>query len=314
MKTPVVLILFNRPQTTARVFEAVRRAKPEKLFLVADGPRNADEVAKCAAARAVTESIDWPCEVKREFSEVNLGCGTRPATGLTWVFSHVEEAIILEDDCIPSESFFRFCETLLAHYRREERVMHISGNNFQHGRRKQSYSYYFSKYSHNWGWATWKRAWKHFDFELKRWPEFKESEQFKRYCGSKLEQEFWRQTFERVHGGARDIWDYQWQHACWCNGGYSVLPSVNLVSNIGHGADATHTVKRTDALEIPAMELGEIRHPPGIGPDEKADRYTFDTVFGGAELRKQRSLKTRVRLQIHLAKKAVLRKLGVPQK
>ena len=132
MRTPVVFIIFSRPDLTARVFAEIARARPEKLLVIADGPRpdREGEDAKCAATRAIIERVDWPCEILKNYSNVNLGCGHRPATGLRWVFEQVEEAIILEDDCVPHPTFFRFCEELLEHYRDDERVMHISGDNF----------------------------------------------------------------------------------------------------------------------------------------------------------------------------------------
>jgi hypothetical protein len=306
LDTPVALIVFNRPELTARVFERIRRARPRRLFVIADGPRTPAEAAPCQAARQVTEGVDWPCEVQRDYAEKNLGCGRRPATGIDWVFSQVEEAILLEDDCVPSDSFFRFCETLLAHYRDEPRVMHISGNNFQGGRKRGRASYYFSKYSHNWGWATWRRAWRHFDYAVQAWPEFRESAAFHEVCPDAIEREFWTGNFDHVHGGVNDIWDAQWLFACWSHGGLAALPAVNLVSNIGFGDDATHTKVRDAAAEVPAGELGEIVHAARIVADEKADRHTFDTVFDGQRLRRERSLLTRARRRLHDARKKVL--------
>ena len=172
LTTPVAFLIFNRPDTTARVFEAIRQAKPPKLLVVADGPRpdRPDDVEKCKAARAIIDRVDWACEVLTNYSDLNLGCGKRPATGITWVFEQVEEAIIFEDDCLPHPSFFRFCEELLNYYRHDERIMVISGNNFQFGRNRTDDSYYFSRYNHIWGWASWRRAWEYFDYDLKLWP------------------------------------------------------------------------------------------------------------------------------------------------
>ncbi|MGC1799486.1 MAG: hypothetical protein WA701_03795, partial [Solirubrobacterales bacterium] len=184
-RTPVAMLIFNRPETTARVFERVREARPPKLLVVADGPRadRPGEAGRCREARAVVEAVDWPCELMTDYSEVNLGCGKRISSGLDWVFDSVEEAIVLEDDCLPHPSFFRFCEELLKRYRAEERVVHVSGDNFQSagraggavGRllrlagRSWSPSYYFSRYAHVWGWASWRRAWSDYDFEMTAW-------------------------------------------------------------------------------------------------------------------------------------------------
>src|SRR6185436_19386626 len=173
---PVALIIFNRPDLTARVFEAIRQAQPRQLFVIADGPRNPDDERLCNEARQVVAHVDWKCDVRTDFSQTNLGCGRRPASGIDWVFSQVAEAIILEDDCIPAPSFFHFCERLLEHYRNDTRVMHISGNNYlpadkrSSEREAQSRSYYFSKYTFSCGWATWRRAWKHYDSALASWP------------------------------------------------------------------------------------------------------------------------------------------------
>ncbi|MEN2383889.1 MAG: hypothetical protein KA716_33360 [Gloeotrichia echinulata DEX184] len=153
LSTPIGFFIFNRPDLTAQVFEAIRQTKPHKLLVVADGPRFPEEEEKCLKTREVIKSVDWDCEVLTNFSEINLGCKYRVYSGLDWVFSQVEEAIILEDDCLPTPSFFYFCQTLLQRYRDDERVMHISGNNFQFGQSRTPYSYYFSKYNHIWGWG-----------------------------------------------------------------------------------------------------------------------------------------------------------------
>src|SRR3954453_1153033 len=165
LETAVALLLFRRPEETARVFERIREARPRKLFLVADGPRpgNEEDAQGCEQARAVVERVDWPCDVVRDFADENLGLKKRIPRGLHRVFGEAPEAIILEDDCLPHPSFFRYCAELLERYRDDERVMMISGDNFQGGRRRTPDSYYFSRYVHSWGWATWRRAWQHFD-------------------------------------------------------------------------------------------------------------------------------------------------------
>ena len=161
LKTPVAFIIFNRPSLTQIVFNTIRQAKPKQLFVIADGARFPEEKEKCQQARDIIRQVDWDCEVLANYSDVNLGCGKRISSGISWVFEHVEAAIILEDDCLPHLSFFRYCENLLDYYRDDERVMAIGGDNFQDGNKKTPYSYYFSKYPHVWGWATWRRAWKH---------------------------------------------------------------------------------------------------------------------------------------------------------
>ena len=251
---PILMILFNRSDTTARVFEAVRKARPEKLFIAADGPRTdrPEDAMKCREVRAFAQKVDWPCEVKTLFQEKNLGCGLGPVTAINWFFKNVPEGIILEDDCLPDPSFFPFCEELLSKYRNDERVMHISGNNFQNGKKRGRGSYYFSEYTHNWGWATWARAWKYNDFEMIA-PE------------------------KRSH-----IWDKQWLMSVRKNKGLAILPNVNLVSNIGTGENATHTSEAGKFMNLPAEKTAfPLIHPTPVRQNICADFFTFHTVFKG---------------------------------
>lgn len=296
LSVPVVFIVFNRPDLTERVFEAIARAKPEKLLIIADGPRLPEEVERCQKARAVIEKIDWDCEVLKNYSEDKLGCGLRVSTGLDWVFSEVEEAIILEDDCLPAHSFFNFCQTLLEYYRNDERVMHISGDNFQFGQSRTDYSYYFSKYTHNWGWATWRRAWNYFDRDMSTWPEFKRAKMIELVCEERCEQEHFGTAFDRSHEGAIDAWGYKWLYACWSQNGLSILPSFNLVSNIGFGPDGTHTnIKEGPLAELPINDIWDIRHPPFVVRQVDADTHTFDYVFGGKRRRESDTLRAKIR-------------------
>ena len=160
-ETPILFITFNRPDTTKRVFEAIKKIKPKKLFISADGPREnkVGEKQKCLTVRSIFDNIDWDCEVKTLFQEKNLGCKIAATTAVTWFFQSVEEGIIIEDDCLPNKSFFLFCQKMLATYRKHEAIMHISGTNFQFGNKRGEASYYFSRCIHMWGWATWRRAW-----------------------------------------------------------------------------------------------------------------------------------------------------------
>jgi len=296
LSVPVVFIVFNRPDLTERVFEAIARAKPKKLLIIADGPRLPEEIERCQKARAVIEKIDWECKVLKNYSELNLGCGRRVSTGLDWVFSQVDEAIILEDDCLPAPSFFHFCQTLLERYKHDERIMHISGDNFQFGQSKTDYSYYFSKYAHNWGWATWQRAWKHFDFDMLTWPEFKKKNMMGFVCEDSYEQDYWTMIYDRSFEGAINAWAHRWQYACWYQNGLSVLPNSNLVSNIGFRSDATHTtMKGSPIAELPTEDIWETRHPPFVVRLADADAYTFDYVFGGKRMRENDTLRGKIR-------------------
>jgi hypothetical protein len=283
MKTPVVLLIFNRPDTTEKVFEAIRQAKPPKFFVVADGPRKdkPDGIEKCAAARAIIDRVNWDCEVFTNYSEENLGCKLRVSTGLDWVFSQVEEAIILEDDCLPHPSFFCFCEELLNYYRDDERIMIISGDNFQFGRKRTEYSYYFSRYPHCWGWATWKRAWQYYDIEMKLWPKIRDSNCFKYVLEEPRAFKYWSRIFQSTYDEKIDSWAYRWTFACWLQNGLTILPNVNLVSNIGFGTESTHTVdSKNPFANLPVQEMYlPLNHPPFVIRDNEADKFTQNTMF-----------------------------------
>lgn len=244
LTTPVAFIIFNRPDTTERVFAEIARACPPKLLVVSDGPRanRPGEAEKVAACRAIIDRVDWPCEVLTNYSETNLGCKARVSSGLDWVFEQVPEAIILEDDCLPHPTFFRFCQELLERYRDDERIGMISGDNYLFGGVEINSSYYFTKYSNIWGWASWSRAWKDYDVALSSWPDFVQFQGFKNLNMTKAEAEFWSEAFDKTFRGEIDTWDYQWVYTNFVNNRIAINPSVNLISNIGFGDGATHTI------------------------------------------------------------------------
>lgn len=285
LTTPIAFFIFNRPDTTEQVFETIRKAKPETLLVVADGPRleRPEEEERCAAARAVLERVDWDCKVLTNYSETNLGCRRRVSSGLDWVFEQVEEAIILEDDCLPVPSFFRFCEEMLSRYRDEEQVMMISGNNFQRGQKTTQHSYYFSRYNHIWGWATWRRAWQLFQSDMVEWPDLKKSEWLRKkiFETEPQGQKYWNQIFDRVHKGDIDSWGYIWQYSIWKEGGLCVLPEMNLVTNIGFDERATHTRDKSNpSANLPVEEIYfPLFHPLRIERAADADRRTQRTLF-----------------------------------
>ncbi|MCF8171975.1 MAG: glycosyltransferase family 2 protein [Candidatus Methylopumilus sp.] len=276
LRTPVALLIFNRPDTTERVFNAIAQARPSKLLVVADGPRDSrpGEAARCEQTRAIIKRVDWDCEVITNFADSNMGCKLRVSSGIDWIFEQVEEAIILEDDCLPDPSFFRFCDEMLERYRDNERVGMVSGGNLQFGRHRGIGSYYFSKYTHIWGWATWRRAWKHYDRDITHWPEFKAQGLLEQMFATPGEQTYWQNSFQWVHEGSLDTWDVSWTFTALTHGLLQVVPNVNLISNIGFGADATHTHVvgvhanlPTQAIEFP------LQHPTFVLPNLEADRY-----------------------------------------
>jgi hypothetical protein len=279
---PVALICFRRPAHTRRVIEAISAVQPRRLFVVADGPRphHATDAEACRATRAVIDEVSWPCEVVKNYSDVNLGCGWRPATGISWVFEHVEEAIILEDDCVPDTSFFYFCRDLLHRYRHDARVMHIGGTTYSSVVAETPYSYRFSNLHACWGWATWRRAWRSFDQTLTLWPGLRKTSWLARTLSHERMERHLSEVFDRAHtaGGDVSYWDHQWDFACWANSGLAILPRHNLVGNIGCNEEGTHTLSANDPLaNLPTREIGfPLRHPPAIVQDYDADQRLLD--------------------------------------
>lgn len=283
LTTPIAFVIFNRPDTTRRVFEAIRKIRPSQLLIIADGARNKDEWAKCNEVRTITENIDWECRVLRNYSEINLGCKKRVSSGIDWVFENVDRAIILEDDCLPHESFFYYCEELLEKYNNNPRIMHISGDNFQAKNIKFIYneSYYFSVIAQIWGWATWRRAWKLYDLDMNSWPQIKASGALKNTLHSDAVVDRWSYLFQQHYENKINSWDGQWTYACLINNGLCIMPKVNLISNIGFGKDATHSKTEThEFANIPTCEIEiPLTHPRDIVANIEADKYTQSYVF-----------------------------------
>ena len=223
--------------------------------------------------------VDWPCKVKLRFLDHNLGCKHAMSGAISWAFESSESLIILEDDCLPDPSFFDFCETLLARYQDVPKVMMISGNNFQPQARSE-FSYYFSRWAHIWGWATWKRAWEKFDVDVTTWPEVKKEQALSSVFKDPFEKQHWSNTLDSQYAGEIDTWDFPWAYALWANQGLSILPEVNLVKNIGFGPDATHTTDAESRLsELPVGSVTELQHPGRLSVNEEADRYTWENIF-----------------------------------
>ena len=284
LDTPVLFLIFNRPDTTVQVFEQIRKVKPKHLFIAADGARlqkNGD-AERCEHARKiVTDGIDWNCEVQLLFRDENLGCGRAVSEGITWFFEHVDYGIILEDDTVPDTSFFYFCEQLLLRYSQEESVMHIGGNNYFNKDNKESY--YFSFYAHPpHGWATWKRAWKHYDFKMQN-PSLSILEsKLKSIIQNQEVESFWMEAFVAMREKDVDTWDTQWQFAIWSQNGCTIMPYKNLVKNIGYHADATHTTNpghRSNISVFYSIDLAAIRHPTEISVHAKYDNYKIEYIY-----------------------------------
>lgn len=288
LKTAVLCLVFNRPDTTTRVLEAIRKAKPTRLYIAADGARadREGEADKVAKVREIATAVDWPCELKTLFQEENLGCKYAVSGGIAWFFDHEERGIILEDDCLPHSDFFTFCEILLDRYATDERVSVITGNNFQNGQQRGEASYYFSKYNHCWGWASWRRAWNQYRGDLPFWPEWSQSDNWRKKIPDAIERRYWSKIFGRVRAGQIDSWAYPWAASVWYRGGLTATPNTNLVSNIGFGPGSTHTAAADSPFaNMETNPLGEIIHPAKIVQNKAADRYVFDHHFGGKSKR-----------------------------
>lgn len=278
LKTAVLFLIYKRLDTTMQVFEAIKKAKPPILYIAQDGPKEGEEEKVRLVRKYVLDNIDWNCKVKTLFRDRNLGCGKAVSEAITWFFENEEMGIILEDDTLPSQSFFWFCEELLEKYKDELRIGMISGCNFQRGIKRGSADYYFSIYNHIWGWASWFNRWKNYDFELKdiNDPSFID-ELFHNASAIK----YWKKIFEKVKKGKIDTWDYQWTFTLWKNKQLTIIPNINLVKNIGFGKEATHTNNPNDAnrFSVKAYELVLKNHPLKIERDFEADDFTFKTVF-----------------------------------
>lgn len=280
MDSPVVLIIFNRPERTRKVFEQIRKVKPSKLLIVADGPRvnQSGEAEKCAAARTIVDEVDWDCEILKNYSEINMGCGRRVSSGLDWVFDTVEEAIILEDDCLPHPTFFYFCSEILERYRHDERVMHIAGTNILGEWKSNIQSYHFSYSGIIWGWASWRRAWQYYDFDMSLWSDFEVRKRVRDVMGEENYAKA-EKIFESVYQGNVDTWDIQWRFSRLTQSGLSVIPAVNLISNIGFGEDATHTTSKANKEELAELRIAKLEFPIElneiVAPDRDFDKFYF---------------------------------------
>ena len=278
LKTPVAFLIFNRSETTKRVFAEIAKVKPPKLLVIADGPRSnkPEEMTRCQEAREIINQVDWDCDVLKNYSDVNLGCKKRVSSGLNWVFKMVEEAIILEDDCLPHPTFFRFCEELLEKYRDETRISQISGSNFLFNKFDLKNSYYFSKFQFVWGWASWRRVWKHYDVNMKKWPSFCHTDDFKRLIGNKKISDYYTKIFEKVYKEKIDTWDYQWFFSNLVKKKVSIIPKYNLISNIGFGHGATHTnfLHPLANIQLDQMEFA-LSHPQYLNYNRLFDEHVF---------------------------------------
>lgn len=283
LTTPVLFIIFNRPEPTQMVFDEIRKARPKELFVSADGPRQEKpaDIECCRVARDIVKKVDWDCQVHYNFNDKNLGCKIAVSSAINWFFDNVEAGIILEDDCLPNQSFFWFCQELLKKYKDDARIMQISGNNYLFGKRIGEATYYFSKINDISGWASWRRAWKHYDINMKGFPEFREQGQIYNYISNKRIarwlMDYFREVFE-LAGLNHGIWSSQWSYAICKNNGLVIVPNVNLVSHIGIDKEATNW-KDLFISNIERQEINDIIVPEFILADDKADVLRFKIIY-----------------------------------
>ena len=263
--TPILFLIFNRPDLAEIVFKRVREVKPAHLFIAADGPRKGfpEDREKCDKSRIIVlNMIDWDCQIHTLFQQENLGCANAVSNAITWFFNNVEEGIILEDDCLPDISFFYYCKELLSYYHNNLRIMHIGGISWKKKSKHKSQSYYFSIYPYVWGWATWRESWKYFNPKIEN-DISSISNVVSKYVNRKREKKYWNDIFLKMSKYQNDdIWDYLWHYSIWSNGGISILPEKNLVTNIGFGLESTHTREPVpgykNVIQIETAPLDEI--------------------------------------------------------
>ena len=278
---PVLLLGFNRPEKVAPVLAPLRAIGTRQLFVSVDGPRNSNpsDAAECAATRAAFDQwIDWPCELHRQYHDVNLGCRTAVSRAVTWALSQVEECLVVEDDCVLEPGFFSLAAELLARHREDEKIMHIGAANFQSGIRRGRGDYYASKYAHCWGWATWRRAWQKYEDNLEALAEVVAPSFAKSLHASEDEIAYWQIIYERCKRGEVDSWAYRWLFSCWKQGGVALIPNVNLVTNLGFHGNGTHTTEGESGLSALGVLHGQAA-PKDLMPDRDADEHTFRSIF-----------------------------------
>jgi hypothetical protein len=281
---PILFLIFNRPTVTARVLARICDINPKKLYVACDGPRAGveGEDAKVQETRQlVLDRVQGRIEVTTLFRDTNLGCKKAVSSAIDWFFENEPEGIILEDDCLPDPTFFTYCKALLERYRKEPRVGVISGDNFHPGGVDIEESYYFSIYPHVWGWASWRRTWRHYTQSQLRWEQDKSADMLSRHFKSRRAKAYWTHILDEVYAGRIDSWAYHLALSLWAEDLLTVLPKVNLVENIGFGGDATHTRSSSSRnfLQVKAKSLAlPLSHPETIERHIEADER-FEPMY-----------------------------------
>ena len=279
---PVVIVVFNRPDVTSKLLTCLEKIQPTELYVISDSARNhiENEAEKVRKVRSLVDNISWRCSVHRNYATENMGCMRRVSSGLDWVFSNVDCAIVLEDDCIPADDFFYFAAEMLDKYKDDKRVMSISGTRLYPEQASVGTSYTFSKYSICWGWATWSRAWNLYDGSLEGYKTIKDSDYLNFYLNSYRASIYWKFILDKVYLGKINSWAYRWMFSHWVNNGLSIVPSKNLVTNIGVGSDATHTQDENVFLCRSSYSLERpFKGPDTVFCDVKMDSWIEDNFY-----------------------------------
>ena len=279
MNKAVLFIIFNRLSTTKRVFNEIRKAKPPRLYIASDGPRNTiqgeDKIIE-KIRKYIIDNINWDCEVKTLFRKKNRGCGLSVSEAITWFFKNENDGIILEDDCLPNQSFFYFCETLLDKYKNNKLIWHISGDQFIPDY-ESKYSYYFAKIQHCWGWASWADRWNNYSYDLTNYSEIN----LKKFSNNTNVQKYWEYILHKMKNNEIDTWDYQWLFKIVEMNGLCINPSKNMITNIGFGTHATHTMNKNDPnSKLKSCSISKIIYTPEIKLDIRATNLIYSLHFG----------------------------------
>ncbi|WP_295668034.1 nucleotide-diphospho-sugar transferase [uncultured Mucilaginibacter sp.] len=306
----VLFVIFNRPETTKRVFEAIRIAQPKRLYIAADGPREGypEDTELCKQTRQVLSQIDWECELKTLFREENAGCKYGVSAAITWFFGQEEEGIVLEDDCLPANSFFKFCDTLLEKYRYDTRIRHITGCNLQFGKKWGDASYYFSNRTHVWGWASWRRVWNDYDVNLTKYDGAEVRAQLKNIYDNDFVADAWTNIFNELKAGKINSWAYPLDLCNFFNNGLIIIPNDNLISNIGFSQGATHTTdEKSPYAEIALTEIDGITDPDFFVPQKQADLSIMYRDFNIEQRRKNKAWHRKLKRRIKSILKSMLK-------
>lgn len=291
---PVVMTVFKRYDCTKQVFEQVKKVKPKKLYVIADGPRNEEEKVKCEKVRKIFSDIDWDCELITRFLDENYGCAKNSYTGYKWVFSQEEAAIVLEDDCVPNLSFFKFCDEMLDKYKDDERIYQICGSNINGQYSQDNKSYFFHRFGSVWGWASWKRVWDQYDFEMKKWEEpgfqskLRRNIPFRHFVQKALNYDYYH---ENANTSKVSVWTAQYEFIWISQSGYCITPAANLINNIGDGEDSAHMRKKDKLCNRKTYEMEfPLSHPKILLCDVKFDDIVFNKICYGTYFNRVRSM------------------------